>query len=148
MSGAARKSPRSGSANFAACCSRRAPGNSRHASSPTGSSPIGWACASSCSFTRCCRAMSRANKAVVLLSGGLDSATVLALAREQGLECHALSFRYGQRHAIELEAAARVAQALGALEHRVANVDLGWIGGSALTADIAVPKDRGAAEMG
>lgn len=87
-------------------------------------------------------------KAVVLLSGGLDSATVLALAREQGFACHALSFRYGQRHVIELEAAARVARALGAVEHRVAQLDLGWIGGSALTADIAVPKDRSAAEMG
>jgi 7-cyano-7-deazaguanine synthase len=87
-------------------------------------------------------------RAVVLLSGGLDSATVLALAREQGYTCHALSFRYGQRHAVELEAAARVAQALGAVEHKVATVDLGWIGGSALTADIAVPKDRDAAEMG
>jgi 7-cyano-7-deazaguanine synthase len=87
-------------------------------------------------------------RAVVLLSGGLDSATVLAIAREQGYACHALSFRYGQRHAIEVEAAARVASALGAIEHRVATVDLGWIGGSALTADIAVPKDRNAAEMG
>jgi 7-cyano-7-deazaguanine synthase len=85
-------------------------------------------------------------KAVVLLSGGLDSATVLAIARAAGYECHALSFRYGQRHAVELEAAALVARALGAVEHRVAHVDLGWIGGSALTSStIAVPKDRGAA---
>jgi 7-cyano-7-deazaguanine synthase len=82
-------------------------------------------------------------KAVVLLSGGLDSATVLAIARAAGYECHALSFRYGQRHAVELEAAAEVARALGAVEHRVAQVDLGWIGGSALTSSaIAVPKDR------
>jgi 7-cyano-7-deazaguanine synthase len=82
-------------------------------------------------------------KAVVLLSGGLDSATVLAMARAQGFACHALSFRYGQRHAVELDAAARVARALGAVEHRVADVDLGWIGGSALTSRaIAVPKDR------
>jgi 7-cyano-7-deazaguanine synthase len=85
--------------------------------------------------------------AVVLLSGGLDSATVLAIARERGHACHALSFRYGQRHAVELEAAARVASALGAAAHRVAMVDLGWIGGSALTADIPVPKDRDVAEM-
>ncbi len=82
-------------------------------------------------------------KAVVLLSGGLDSATVLAIARERGYACHALSFRYGQRHAVELAAAARVARALGAVEHRVADVDLRWIGGSALTDEIAVPKDRG-----
>ena len=83
------------------------------------------------------------SKAVVLLSGGLDSATVLALARAEGHDCYALSFRYGQRHTVELEAAAKVARALGAVEHRVAEVDLRWIGGSALTADIAVPKDRG-----
>jgi 7-cyano-7-deazaguanine synthase len=81
-------------------------------------------------------------KAVVLLSGGLDSATVLAIARERGYACWALSFRYGQRHAVELEAAVRVARALGAVEHRVAEVDLRWIGASALTSDIAVPKDR------
>jgi 7-cyano-7-deazaguanine synthase len=87
-------------------------------------------------------------KAVVLLSGGLDSATVLAIARAEGYECHALSFRYGQRHVVELEAAAVVARALGAVEHRVAQVDLGWIGGSALTsAAIAVPKDRALADM-
>jgi len=77
--------------------------------------------------------MSRANKAVVLLSGGLDSATVLALAREQGRECHALSVAYGQRHHVELQAAASVARALGAREHRVMQVDLADIGGSALT---------------
>jgi 7-cyano-7-deazaguanine synthase len=85
--------------------------------------------------------------AVVLLSGGLDSTTVLAIAREQGFACHALSFRYGQRHAIELAAAARVAVALGAVAHRVVDVDLGWIGGSALTSDIAVPKDRDVHDM-
>ncbi len=72
-------------------------------------------------------------RAVVLLSGGLDSATVLALARERGLECHALSVAYGQRHSVELEAAAAVARALGAREHRVMQVDLANIGGSALT---------------
>ena len=79
-------------------------------------------------------------RAVVLLSGGLDSATVLAMAREQGYECYALSFDYGQRHRSELQAAARVATALGAKEHRVVQLDLtGW-GGSALTdSDIAVP---------
>jgi 7-cyano-7-deazaguanine synthase len=88
-------------------------------------------------------------KAVVLLSGGLDSATVLAIAIKEGYECHALSFRYGQRHVVELRAADRVAKALGAAEHRVATVDLGWIGGSALTAhDMVVPKDRAAGEMG
>jgi 7-cyano-7-deazaguanine synthase len=77
----------------------------------------------------------------------LDSATVLAIARSQGYECHALSFRYGQRHAVELEAARRVADRLGAAAHRVATVDLAWIGGSALTADIAVPKDRAVETM-
>jgi 7-cyano-7-deazaguanine synthase len=87
-------------------------------------------------------------KAVVLLSGGLDSATVLAMARADGFACHALSFRYGQRHAVELDAAVEVARALGAVEHRVAHVDLGWIGGSALTSSaIAVPKDRAVESM-
>lgn len=80
-------------------------------------------------------------RCVVLLSGGLDSTTVLALARAEGFACHALSFRYGQRHQVELQAAAAAARALSAQEHRVAHVDLGWIGGSALTADIPVPKD-------
>ncbi|MCP4435469.1 MAG: 7-cyano-7-deazaguanine synthase QueC [Actinomycetia bacterium] len=78
--------------------------------------------------------------AVVLLSGGLDSATVLAAAVAEGLRCHALSFRYGQRHSVELEAASRVAASLGAAEHRVVDIDLGAFGGSALTDDIAVPK--------
>jgi len=85
---------------------------------------------------------------VVLLSGGLDSTTVLAMARADGYECYALSFRYGQRHTVEIDAAARVAAVLGAKAHRVADVDLRWIGGSALTAEIAVPKDRAAASMG
>ena len=80
--------------------------------------------------------------AVVLLSGGLDSATVLAIAREQGHACHALSFRYGQRHAVELTAAQRVAAALGAEEHRVLKLDLQAFGGSALTGTLPVPKDR------
>ncbi len=81
-----------------------------------------------------------ASRAVVLVSGGLDSATTLAIARQQGYACYALSVDYGQRHRAELEAAARVAKALGAVEHRIIRVDLGGIGGSALTdASIAVP---------
>jgi 7-cyano-7-deazaguanine synthase len=78
--------------------------------------------------------------AVCLLSGGLDSATCLAVARSQGYRCHALSFDYGQRHRVELEAAARVASSLGAAEHRVVFIDLRAYGGSALTDDIDVPK--------
>ena len=82
--------------------------------------------------------------AVVLLSGGLDSATVLAMARGQGYRCHALSVEYGQRHQAEIDAAARVAAALGALEHRTMRVDLAGIGGSALTdSRIAVPEEEG-----
>jgi len=80
------------------------------------------------------------NKAVILLSGGLDSATVLALAREQGYACHALSLDYGQRHAAELAAAQRIAAAAGVVEHKLIHLDLDAIGGSALTdAGIAVP---------
>ncbi len=83
-------------------------------------------------------------KAVILLSGGLDSATVLALARAQGLTCYTLSFDYGQRHRAELEAAVRVSRHLGALEHRVMEIPIGALGGSALTdADIDVPEDGG-----
>jgi 7-cyano-7-deazaguanine synthase len=85
------------------------------------------------------------NKAVVLLSGGLDSATVLAAAWDAGFACHALSFDYGQRHEFELESARRVAEAMGALDHRIVKLDLsagGGFGASALTDDIAVPKDR------
>jgi 7-cyano-7-deazaguanine synthase len=79
--------------------------------------------------------------AVVLLSGGLDSATVLAIARAQGFECYALSIEYGQRHSAELHAARRVAAALGARDHRIMRVDLAGIGGSALTdSAIAVPE--------
>ncbi|HWE84867.1 MAG TPA: 7-cyano-7-deazaguanine synthase QueC [Terracidiphilus sp.] len=85
--------------------------------------------------------------AVVLLSGGLDSSTVLAIAREQGFEVNALSFAYGQRHAWELEAARRVAQSGGVARHRIATIDLRAFGGSALTDDIAVPKGRGPDEM-
>src|SRR5262245_56443529 len=80
--------------------------------------------------------------AVVLLSGGLDSSTCLAWARAEGFACHTLAVNYGQRHVRELEAARRVSAALGAVEHREVRVDLSAIGGSALTAAIAVPKDR------
>lgn len=83
--------------------------------------------------------MSTQRKAVVLLSGGLDSATVLAMARAEGYEPYALSFRYGQRHEVELHAAKKVAEALGAAGHVVAEIDLRVFGGSALTADIDVP---------
>jgi 7-cyano-7-deazaguanine synthase len=72
-------------------------------------------------------------RAVVLVSGGLDSATTLALARDQGFACHALSFDYGQRHRVELEAARQVAKSQAAAEHRVMRLDIGWMGGSALT---------------
>ncbi len=79
-------------------------------------------------------------RAVVLVSGGLDSATTLALARERGFACYALSFEYGQRHRLELAAARRVAESLGCVEHRVVRLDVGWVGGSALTdASIPVP---------
>lgn len=80
------------------------------------------------------------NPAVVLVSGGMDSAVVAAIARELGFSVHALSVRYGQRHTSELDAADRVARTVGAVEHKVVAVDLRNIGGSALTADIAVPK--------
>ncbi len=86
-------------------------------------------------------------KAVCLLSGGLDSATCLAYARREGFRCHALSFDYGQRHRVELEAAGRVASALGAADHRVAKIDLRVFGHSALTDNIAVPKGRDEAAM-
>ncbi len=86
-------------------------------------------------------------RAVCLLSGGLDSSTCLALARHEGYECYALSFDYGQRHRIELDAARRIAERLGAARHIVIAVDLRVFGGSALTADIAVPKGRGEQEM-
>jgi 7-cyano-7-deazaguanine synthase len=92
--------------------------------------------------------VSSGKKAVCLLSGGLDSSTCLALARRDGFETYALSFDYGQRHLFELEAAARVAAHFGAARHMVAKIGLDAFGGSALTADIAVPKSRSAAEMG
>jgi 7-cyano-7-deazaguanine synthase len=86
-------------------------------------------------------------KAVCLLSGGLDSATSMAVARRDGFDCYALSFDYGQRHSIELAAAASVAKALGAVEHVVIPINLRTFGHSALTDDIAVPKGRAEAEM-
>jgi 7-cyano-7-deazaguanine synthase len=86
-------------------------------------------------------------RAVVLLSGGLDSATALAIARHDGFACHALTVAYGQRHTVELDAARRVAAALGAAEHKVMQLDLRAFGGSALTADLDVPHGRSEAEM-
>lgn len=85
--------------------------------------------------------------AVVLLSGGLDSATALAVARDGGFDTYALSFRYGQRHRVELDAAARVAAAMGAVRHVTVDVDLRQFGGSALTADIDVPHRSGVSEL-
>jgi 7-cyano-7-deazaguanine synthase len=87
-------------------------------------------------------------RAVVLLSGGLDSSTTLAIARAEGYDCHALSFDYGQLHARELESARRVAHALEARAHLIMRLDLRAIGGSALTDDIAVPKGRSDAAIG
>ena len=87
-------------------------------------------------------------RAVVLLSGGIDSTTTLAVARQRNFDCYALTFDYGQRHVAELEAARRVAQAVGAVAHEVVRIDLRAFGGSALTADLAVPKDRAAGEIG
>lgn len=90
----------------------------------------------------------RGVRAVCLLSGGLDSATCLGIARRDGFDCYALSFDYGQRHRIELEAAGRVAKHFGAREHRIVTIDLRAFGGSALTADqLEVPKHRSAGEM-
>lgn len=86
-------------------------------------------------------------KAVVLLSGGLDSTTVLAIATQQDFEVHALSFRYGQRHSFELEAAKRIASRYGVARHLIFDVDLSLFGGSALTSDIDVPKKRPAESM-
>ncbi|HEY4734662.1 MAG TPA: 7-cyano-7-deazaguanine synthase QueC [Gemmatimonadaceae bacterium] len=83
-----------------------------------------------------------ASNAIVLLSGGLDSTTVLAIAKSEGFAVHALSFRYGQRHSMEIEAARRIARVAGVHEHHVVDIDLAAFGGSALTADIPVPKDR------
>ena len=86
-------------------------------------------------------------RAIVLLSGGLDSTTCLAWAIREGFACHTLAIDYGQRHRVELDAAARLAAALGVTDHRVVRVDLRAIGGSALTADVAVPKGRDEADM-
>lgn len=85
--------------------------------------------------------------AVILLSGGLDSTTVLAIAKAEGFTPYALSFRYGQRHLVELESARRVAAVMGVAEHVIADIDLRRFGGSALTADIAVPKEIGRAHV-
>ncbi len=87
------------------------------------------------------------HKAVVLVSGGLDSATVLAMARAEGFDCYAISFDYGQRHRIELDAAARVAEQGGAVAHKTVHVGLDALGGSALTDTIDVPKGRHAGQM-
>jgi len=92
--------------------------------------------------------MTSERRAVVLLSGGLDSTTCLAIAKAEGFTPHALSFRYGQRHEAELAAARRVAKALSVAEHIVADIDLRTFGGSALTADIDVPKGRAAESVG
>ncbi len=86
-------------------------------------------------------------KAVVLLSGGLDSTTTLAIAHDEGYETYAMSFRYGQRHAVELQCAKNVAKVLGVKQHIIVDIDLRTFGGSALTADIAVPKNRSDMEM-
>jgi len=91
--------------------------------------------------------MSEANNAVVLVSGGLDSATALAIANDQGFDCYTMSFDYGQRHRFELAAARKIADACGCREHRIIRIDLAGIGGSALTTDTAVPKNRSNAEM-
>jgi 7-cyano-7-deazaguanine synthase len=98
-------------------------------------------------FREFCASVMVSKAAVVLLSGGLDSATVLAIAKAQGFDCYALSFDYGQRHLGELDAARTVAETLGAKRHHVARIDLRAFGGSALTSDMDVPKDRPAAEM-
>jgi 7-cyano-7-deazaguanine synthase len=90
---------------------------------------------------------SEGKRAICLLSGGLDSATCLAIARQEGYECYCLSFDYGQRHRVELEAARRIAGHLGAEEHQVVRFDLRAFGGSALTSDVEVPKHRGEREM-
>lgn len=76
------------------------------------------------------------------MSGGMDSATILAIAKKQGYACHCLSFRYGQRHAVELKAAKKIAREMGALSHKIIDIDLGAFGGSALTSDIPVPKNQ------
>jgi len=91
--------------------------------------------------------MESARKAVVLSSGGIDSTTAMAIARYEGFKIYSMSFFYGQRHAFELQAAQKVADAIGVTKHLVINIDLKQIGGSSLTDDIDVPKDRGEQEM-
>lgn len=91
--------------------------------------------------------MTESKKAVVLSSGGVDSTTLMAIAKEEGYEIYSLSFNYGQRHSCELDAAKRVARVLGVQEHRIIDIDLGKIGGSALTDEIDVPKARSESEM-
>ncbi|HYT95339.1 MAG TPA: 7-cyano-7-deazaguanine synthase QueC [Gemmataceae bacterium] len=91
--------------------------------------------------------METKRKAVVLLSGGLDSTTTLAMAKAQGYDVHALTFRYGQRHAVEIECARRIAAHFGVSQHVIAEIDLRVFGGSALTANLEVPKGRSADEM-
>ncbi|WP_237229156.1 7-cyano-7-deazaguanine synthase QueC [Rubinisphaera sp. JC750] len=91
--------------------------------------------------------MNAPRKAVVLLSGGLDSSTTLAIAREEGFEIYAISFDYGQKHRFELDAARRLAEAFDVKQHVVVKIDLGAFGGSALTSDIEVPKDRSVDQM-
>src|SRR5574337_1918550 len=87
-------------------------------------------------------------RAVVLLSGGIDSTTAAAIAKAEGYQLYALTFRYGQRHAREVESAKRIAAALGAVQHLILDLGLRQIGGSALTAEIPVPKGRGLEEIG
>ncbi len=91
--------------------------------------------------------MEKKKKAVILSSGGIDSTTAMAMAKSEGYDLYSLTFDYGQRHAVELEASARTAEALRAVEHLVIRIDLGAIGGSALTADIAVPHGRSEQEL-
>ena len=87
-------------------------------------------------------------RAIILLSGGLDSATALAIAKSEGFSCYAMSFQYGQRHSYELDCAKNISNRMGVVEHLISNIDLRSIGGSALTADIEVPKQRVAVEIG
>jgi len=103
--------------------------------------------AMSASDTNVTHSPATGRKAVVLLSGGLDSATALAIAQSEGYEPYAISFRYGQRHAVELEAARAVAETAGVMRHVVVEIDLRTFGGSALTSDIAVPKHDSASEL-
>src|SRR5438128_2246651 len=92
--------------------------------------------------------MSVSRKAVVLLSGGLDSTTVLAIAQSQGFTAYAMTFRYGQRHEVEIDAARKIAKQRGVAQHVITDIDLRVFGGSALTSNIDVPKGRSLDEMG